>query len=85
MTTEERLDAIEARLDTLRVPPVRDELLRMRDVHGARLGAIEARLTSIEGDIDSGFDRLSGWLGDIDRKLGEIAQWQVDASKRGLS
>lgn len=38
--------------------PARDDLLRLRDVHGQRLSTIETRLREIERDL-SEFD---GWL-----------------------
>jgi hypothetical protein len=56
-----------------RVEGRRDELLRLRDVHGARLGAIEARLTSIENEVTDGFERLAGWFRELDEKLDNIA------------
>jgi hypothetical protein len=50
----------------------RDELLRLRDAHGARLGAIEARLAEIERNTNDTHDLLVRWSADTDRTLAEI-------------
>lgn len=79
MSTTERLDALERDLGALKGElaeylrhPVRSELLGMRDVHGARLGAIEARL----GAIESGVRELDSWVeqrfDEVDRMLKEV-------------
>lgn len=80
MSVDDRLDEIERRLDALRVPPVRDELLALRDVHGARLSAIDARLTAIERDTSETeswlvrrFDAIDGSLAAIVRELAGLA------------
>lgn len=71
-SVEERLNVIEARLDRLRVPPVRDELLQLRDAHGLRLAAIEARLTSIETEVSETTSWIERRLTDIDVALERI-------------
>lgn len=79
MSTTERLDALERDLASLRDDlreylrhPVRDELLGMRDVHGLRLGAIEARLTSIERNVSDTESWMVGRFDDLDQTLREI-------------
>lgn len=69
MSIEERVAALEARVDQLRVPPVRDELLAMRDVHGARLAAIEGRLSQIERDVSETESWIARRLNEILRRL----------------
>ena len=79
---EDRVTRLEEQYLHLRVPPVRDELLSLRGVHGARLAAIEARLTDIEqavsergwigrrfGMIDDRFNSIDDALADIARRL----------------
>ena len=72
MTIEERITALEQALGELTRHPVRDELLTMRDVYGARLDAIDARLRSIEGDLSE----TNGWVErrfrDIDRNVAAV-------------
>lgn len=69
---EDRVAAIEQRLDRLRVPPVRDELLALRDAYGLRLSAIEARLGQIERDLSENESWIARRLGDVDDRLAEI-------------
>jgi hypothetical protein len=73
---EERVAYLEGRIREMRVPPVRDELLALRDVHGARLASIDARLAAIERDvseteswIDRRFDAIDD---DLDTVLTQI-------------
>jgi hypothetical protein len=56
-----------------RLETQRDELLRLRDAHGARLGAIEARLAEIERTTDGTHDMLTRWSGETDRTLAALA------------
>lgn len=77
-TMEERLDVIETRLDQLRVPPVRDELIRLRDVHGLRLDAIDGRLRAIEFELSETTSWIERRLTDVDNELGDIKR-QLEA------
>lgn len=74
MSLEERVTRLEERLADLRIPPVRDEMLGLRDAHGARLSAIEARLTQIEHDVSETDSWLARRFGDIDRKLDRLLE-----------
>ena len=71
-TLEERVQALEDRYATLRVPPVRQELTDLRDVHGLRLDAIEVRLRVIEHELSETTSWIERRFSDIDATLAEI-------------